>query len=73
MLLSGLSRGPSVEKFLSQKARYETKTFTKLFAKYLTKFKKEIGRYFPSPGNDVFAYAIEILSLQMLTGCRLRR
>ena len=30
MLLSGPLRGPSIEKCLSQNARYETKSFTEL-------------------------------------------
>ena len=40
MLQSGPSRGPSIEKFLNQNARYETKSFTELVTEYLMKFEK---------------------------------
>ena len=42
MLLSGSSRGPSIKKFLSQNACYETKNFTEQVTEYLMKFEKEI-------------------------------
>ena len=41
-----------MEKFQSQNARYETKSFTKMVTKYLMKFEKEIDRYFLSPRKD---------------------
>ena len=58
MLLSGPSKGLSMEKFLSQNARYETKSFTELpnITKYLMKFEKQIHEYFPSLGKDRFAF-----------------
>ena len=55
MLLSGPSRGPSIEKFLSQNARYEIKSFTELVTEYL-KFEKEIYGYLLSLRKDGFAY-----------------
>ena len=45
-----------MEKFLSQNAFCETKSFTELVTKYLIKFKKKIDKYFPSLGKDKFAY-----------------
>ena len=56
MLQSGPSRGPSIEKFLNQNARYETKSFTELVTEYLTKFEKEIDGYLLNLGKDGFAY-----------------
>ena len=56
MLLSSLSRGPFIEKFLIQNKRYDTKSFTKLVTKYLMKFEKEIDQYFPSLGKNGFVY-----------------
>ena len=70
MLLSGSSKGLSIEKFLSQNAHYEAKNFTELVTKYLVKFEKEIDGYFPSLRKNGFAY---ILSLQTLRCCRLGR
>ena len=55
MLLSGASRGSSMEKFLSQKVHYETKSITELVTKHLMKFEK-IDGYFPSLGKDGFAH-----------------
>ena len=55
MLVSGPVRGPSIKKFLSQNAHYETKSFTKLVPKYL-KFEKKIDGYFSSLSKDGFAY-----------------
>ena len=62
MLLSGPSRGPSIEKFLSQNARYETKSFTALVTEYLMKFEKEIDGYLLSLGKDGFAYIRNLFS-----------
>ena len=56
MLLSGPLKGPSIEKFVSQNARYETKSFTQLVTKYLMKLKKEIDGYFPSLCKDKLAF-----------------
>ena len=41
MLLSGPSRGPSMEKFLSQNAQYEIKSITELVTEHLMKFEKK--------------------------------
>ena len=56
MLLSGPSRGPSIKKILSQKGRYEIKSFIELVTKYFMKFEKEIDGYFLSLGKAEFAY-----------------
>ena len=56
MLLCGPSRGPYMEKFLSQNAHYGTKSFTKMVTEHLVKFEKKINRYFSSQDKDGFAY-----------------
>ena len=56
MIPSGLSRGPSIETFLSQNAHFETKYFRELASEHLMKFKKEIDGYFPSLGENDFVY-----------------
>ena len=56
MLLSGPSRNHFMEKFLSQNAYCETKSFTESVTKYLMKFEKEIDAYFLNLGKDGFAY-----------------
>ena len=55
MILSGLPKSPSLEKFLSQNPHFETKSFTDLVTEYFMKFEK-IDRYFPSLGKDEFAF-----------------
>ena len=57
MLLSSLSSGPSIEKFLIQNKRYKIKSFTELVTKYLMKSEKEIDEYFPSLGKNGFVYS----------------
>ena len=56
MLLCGLSRSPSKEKFFIQNAHYETKSFSELVTMYLIKFEKEIDGYFSSLDKDGFAF-----------------
>ena len=56
MLLSSPSRGPCMEKFLSQNAYYEIKNFTKLVTEYLIKFEMKIHEYFPSQSKNGFVY-----------------
>ena len=56
MSLSGASKGHYMEKFLSQNAHYETKSFTEQVTEYLMKFDKEIDVHFPSLGKGRFVY-----------------
>ena len=65
MLLSSLSRGFFVEKFLNQNAHYETKSFTKLITEYLLKFEKFQVKI------KMDLHMLENLSLQTLRYCRL--
>ena len=57
-----------MENFLSQNPHFETRSFTELVAEHLIKFKREIDEYFPSLGNDEFAFKrnLFIANAQML-------
>jgi len=46
----------TVTEFLCQNPHMETKSFSELVTEHLMKFKKEIDGYFPSLGEDEFAY-----------------
>ena len=56
LILSDPSRGPLMEKFLSQNPHFEIKSFTELVTEHLMKFQKEIDSYFLSLDKDELAY-----------------
>ena len=56
MLLSGPPSDFFIEKFLSQNARFDTKSFIELVTKYLMKFEMKIDGHFRSLGKEGFEY-----------------